>query len=385
MAANHDIFAARRLHGVSRKRVARLGIVGGIGKSCFRVFDELKIIPAPAFEIDSPFPQVHRLGTREKTGSVRLAFLICMAGQPSARMNIEPMLFCLILGCLVTLLTLPLLLLSGWKGSLQNEIQRRNTGAQPTESSRPAVSKWGALPLAASFVAVSILASMAFPDSAADSRQNWTILITGLAIFAIGLLDDFTPLGARRRLVLQSLVAAVACFQGVQLEAINTPLAALGIHLEHWSGLATLGWLVLVIALFQRINSVNWLAGCLGLLAMGLLARGSTGNSFAGLCAVGMAGALVGFLVYNLPPTRVRLGSSGAGLLGYLVGILSVSNSHQDHESSVLAMMLIAVLGASFATWRNAIKLLPSYPLRPKPATRPSISRITSPRPHERR
>ena len=76
MAANHDIFAARRFHGVSRKRVARLGIVGGIGKSCFRVFDELEIIRAQGFEIDSPIPQVHRLLTREKTGSVRLAFIV---------------------------------------------------------------------------------------------------------------------------------------------------------------------------------------------------------------------------------------------------------------------------------------------------------------------
>lgn len=300
-------------------------------------------------------------------------------------MNIEPMLFCLILGCLVTLLTLPLLLLSGWKSSVLKDIQRRTAGTLPATSSRPTVSKWGALPLASSFVAVSILASVVFPDPAANSRQNWTILITGLAIFAVGLIDDFTPLGPRRRLILQSLVAAVACFQGIQLEAIHTPLASLGIHFEHWSGLATLAWLVLVIALFQRINSVNWLAGCLGLLAMGLLARGATGNSFAGLCAVGMAGALVGFLVYNLPPTRVRLGSSGAGLLGYLIGILSVSNSHQDHETSVLAAMLIAVLGASLATWRNAIKLLPEYPLRPKPVTPPAISRITSPRSRERR
>jgi UDP-GlcNAc:undecaprenyl-phosphate/decaprenyl-phosphate GlcNAc-1-phosphate transferase len=300
-------------------------------------------------------------------------------------MNFEPMLFCLILGCLVTLLTLPLLLLSGWKVSILSELQRRNARLTSPESSQPRVSKWGALPLAASFVAVSVLACLAFPDPTSNSHQSWTILATGLAIFTVGLMDDFSPLGPRRRLALQSLVAAVACFQGIQLESINTPLASLGIHLEQWSGLATLGWLVLVIALFQRINSINWLAGSLGLLAMGLLAHHATGNSFAGLCAIGMAGALVGFLVYNLPPTRVRLGSSGAGLLGYLVGILSVSNSHHDHETSVLAVMLIAVLGASFATWRNAIKLLPTYPLRPKPVTRPAISRIASPRSHERR
>ncbi|NUM45474.1 MAG: hypothetical protein HUU38_12285, partial [Anaerolineales bacterium] len=112
---------------------------------------------------------------------------------------------------------------------------------------------------------------------------------------------------------------------------------------------------------------------------------GSAGNSFSGLCAVGVAGALVAFLVYNLPPSRVRLGTSGAGLLGFLVGVLSISNSHPDGDTSVLAILLLAILAASFATWRGALKLLPAFPLRPKPESRPLPSRITSARSRARR
>lgn len=300
-------------------------------------------------------------------------------------MNIEPMLFCLLLGCLVTLLTLPLLLLSGWKGVILADLQRRNGVAASPTSDSPVVSKWGAVPLVVSFLAVSLLACLMFPDSKADSRHGWTILLTGLAMFGIGVWDDLKPLGTRRRLILQALMASLACFQGVQWEALPLPLASIGLPLHQWTGFATLGWLLLLIVLFQRINSMNHLAGIAGLAGMAVIARGAMGNSFSGLCAVGIAGALVAFLVYNLPPSRVRLGTSGAGFLGYLVGVLSVSNSHPDGDTSVLAILLIAIVAASLATWRGALKLLPTFPIRPKPESRPSPSRITSVRPRVRR
>lgn len=299
-------------------------------------------------------------------------------------MNFEPMLFCLLLGCLVTLLTLPLLLLSGWKGTLMADFRRRNGGGTMVQVDPSPPSKWGAFPLAVSFTAVSLLACLAFPDATGGTRQGWTILLTGLAVFAIGLRDDFHPLGSKRRLALQALVAAVACFQGIQVDGLNAPFAVIGWRTELWDSFVTLGWLLLLIALFQRINSVNCLAGCVGLLAMGVLAHGAIGNSFSGLCAVGMAGALAGFLIYNLPPTRIRLGSSGSGLLGYLVGVLSITNTHHDHEASGLAVLLIAVLGASLATWRGALKLLPTLPFRPKPAPR-HVNRVASLRARERR
>ena len=159
-----------------------------------------------------------------------------------------------------------------------------------------------------------------------------------------------------------------------------------GMRLGGWSGIVTLLWLVLLIALFQRINSVNGLAGILGLFSMGLLACGAaaSGTAFSGLCAVGMAGSLIGFLVYNLPPTRIQLGSSGAGLLGFLVGNLSITHPYRDQQHAMLAALILAVLGASFVTWRGALKQLPALPLTSRPVPR-NASRGVSPRPHTRR
>ena len=329
------------------------------------------------FGIDSPLARVHLPPTREKTGSVRLARNLRQDG-PSAHMNIEPMLFCLLLGCLITLLTIPLLLLPGLKASLLTQLPRQTRGRRLTDLSRESISKFGGASLATSFTAVSLLVCFFYPAAWRDGGQTGlTVLLTGLGIFGIGLWDDFRPLGTPRRLILQTLVAAIACFRGVQIEVLSPPLTEFGMHLGGWSGVVTLCWLVLLIALFQRINAVNGLAGGLGLFSMALLAHGAaaTGTAFSGLCAIGMAGALIGFLVYNLPPTRIQLGSSGAGLLGFLVGNLSITAPYREHQSAMVAVLFIAVIGASFATWRCAIKLLPSQSLSPKPVARPA-SRI---------
>ena len=248
-------------------------------------------------------------------------------------------------------------------------------------------SKLGGVSLVVAFTVVSLMVCFLYPAAWRDGdRTGLTILLTGLAIFSIGLWDDFRPLGFRRRLILQALVAALVCFRGVRIEVLNSPLTEAGMHLGGWSGVVTLLWLVLFMALFQSINSVNGLAGCLGLVSMGLLAYGAAavGTAFSGLCAIGMAGALIGFLVYNLPPAKIQLGSSGAGLLGFLVGNLSIAHPDRGQQSAMIAMLIIAVLGACFATWRASVSLLSGKPSSPKLVVRP-ISRLSSPQARVRR
>lgn len=346
------------------------------------------VLPAyvSGFEIDFMRAVVHGHRTREKTGSVRLARSF-LAGCSSAHMNFEPMLFCLLLGCLITLLTIPLLLLPGLRASILDEASRLTGARSRGVAVKASPSKLGGVSLVVAFTVVSLMVCFLYPAAWKDGGQvGLTVLLSGLAVFGIGLWDDFRPLGFRRRLILQALVAAFTCFQGVQIEVLSSPLAEAGMNVGRWSAVATLFWMVLFIALFQRINSVNGLAGCLGLISMGLLAYGAaaSGPAFSGLCAIGMAGALVGFLVYSLPPAKIQLGSSGAGLLGFLIGNLSITHPDRDHQSAMVAMLIVAVSGASYVTWRAAVKLLPTTPLSPKLSARP-VSRLTSPHMRARR
>jgi UDP-GlcNAc:undecaprenyl-phosphate GlcNAc-1-phosphate transferase len=80
------------------------------------------------------------------------------------------------------------------------------------------------------------------------------------------------------------------------------------------------------------MNAVNLVDGIDG-LAAGICLFASLAMFFISMItlnALGMAlsavlaGAILGFLVFNFPPARLFLGNSGSNLLGFLVAALSI-------------------------------------------------------------
>jgi UDP-GlcNAc:undecaprenyl-phosphate GlcNAc-1-phosphate transferase len=62
------------------------------------------------------------------------------------------------------------------------------------------------------------------------------------------------------------------------------------------------------------------------------------------LLLIGLCGSLVAFLIYNFHPARVFLGDSGAGLLGYMLGIISVVGAYKTTTLLTIALPIF-VLG----------------------------------------
>ena len=138
------------------------------------------------------------------------------------------------------------------------------------------------------------------------------LVVAGVALATvIGLVDDARPLPASLRLVV--LAAA-----GLLL-AVGLPLGNLG-------PLARPGAVVLLLMLANAVNLIDGqdgLAGGLGAIASAGLAAVITAEGGDPAVAVALAGALVGFLAWNLPPARVFLGNGGAYGLGALVTVLA--------------------------------------------------------------
>jgi UDP-GlcNAc:undecaprenyl-phosphate/decaprenyl-phosphate GlcNAc-1-phosphate transferase len=121
----------------------------------------------------------------------------------------------------------------------------------------------------------------------------------------------------------------VLAFAGVLL-AVGLPLDPVG-SLSRAGVvvlLARAGVVVLLLLLANAVNLIDGqdgLAGGLGAIASAGLAAviAANGNSEAPVLAVVLAGALVGFLAWNLPPARVFLGNGGAYGLGSLLTVLA--------------------------------------------------------------
>jgi UDP-GlcNAc:undecaprenyl-phosphate GlcNAc-1-phosphate transferase len=131
-------------------------------------------------------------------------------------------------------------------------------------------------------------------------------------MFAVGLLDDFRPLGARLKLLGQVVIASVVCLGGIEVDAVTNPITHTTLELGAFSFFVTVFWLVAMTNLINLIDGIDGLAGGIAFMLMCLLAYAGVGHmDFYFLVAVVMAGALLGFIYYNFPPAKFIWATAG--------------------------------------------------------------------------
>jgi UDP-GlcNAc:undecaprenyl-phosphate GlcNAc-1-phosphate transferase len=148
------------------------------------------------------------------------------------------------------------------------------------------------------------------------------MMLGSLFMMLLGVVDDRLDLHSRYRLVLQIAVAAALSGSGVRFHFF--PLAAL----DH---LVTILWIVGVINSMNCLDCADGTAGgacVVAFLAFAALA-GAHGRWSVCQASLAAAGAVGGFLVYNVPPARVFLGDAGSTFLGLMAAVLAIlANPH---------------------------------------------------------
>src|SRR2546428_8870953 len=102
-------------------------------------------------------------------------------------MNFLPLLFSGLLGLLATLVLIPLIR----KKALATDARTLH------HTHKTPVSRFGGVALAFGFLVVAAFAYVWFPPAATKTDTRLVIILSSLAIFGLGLWDDFRPLGAR--------------------------------------------------------------------------------------------------------------------------------------------------------------------------------------------
>jgi UDP-GlcNAc:undecaprenyl-phosphate GlcNAc-1-phosphate transferase len=236
-----------------------------------------------------------------------------------------------------------------------------------TEDGR-AISRLGGVALAAAFVMIALEAAYWFPAGELKTRARVVIFCGSIAMFLLGFWDDLKPLGARKKLCGQILIAVAVGFSGLRIERFQIPWghgAIYNMGLSSW--VVTVVWLVAMTNIINLIDGIDGLAGGIGMMMMGLLVYlGFRGELyFPILCAAGMFGALLGFLRYNFPPAKIYMGDGGAYFLGFLIGVLTLVNSQKGTVVAALIAPLFAlalpILDVLLAIVRRGTKGLPIF------------------------
>ncbi len=193
----------------------------------------------------------------------------------------------------------------------------------------------------------------------------WAIGSSAGFVCLLGCVDDRWELRSRRKLVLQIvsvlpvalagwLPGGINAVDSVMLFGRQIPLGWLGVPLA-------VVWLVGCINALNLLDGMDGLASVVGLSTAAILAiiATSLGHAHVALAAMGLAGALLGFLAYNLPPARIYLGDSGSMVIGLVVGILGIQGSLKTAATlSITApavVMTIPLLDTALAILRRKL------------------------------
>ena len=220
------------------------------------------------------------------------------------------------------------------------------------------VSRLGGAALFVSFaVAVGIAAwsgILASGYSADDFTRLSGLLVGGLVAFLFGLVDDRFDLSPGPQLIFQFVLSLIALATLLWLERFTLPYFGLvALDAYPWGP-----WVYVpltIIWVMGMMNTVNWLDG-LGGLAAGVGAilclvlaihMHRVEQPSVALLPLALLGALLGFLPYNVAPSRVFLGSAGAFFLGYGLGGLGLIAG--GRVATVLLVMGLPVVDVA---WR---------------------------------
>jgi UDP-GlcNAc:undecaprenyl-phosphate/decaprenyl-phosphate GlcNAc-1-phosphate transferase len=156
------------------------------------------------------------------------------------------------------------------------------------------------------------------------------VIVGALSFLTIGFLDDLRPRAPGRKLLLQAVCAGIAISLGLRL-----PLSGIDVV----DAVAGLLWIVIVV------NAVNVTDVCDGLVA-GLAAVALLTFALmepdARPLALAVAGACLGFLVFNAPPASLFLGDEGSHFVGFCLAVPTLGPVGSDAmRPEVLAGLLV--------------------------------------------
>jgi UDP-GlcNAc:undecaprenyl-phosphate GlcNAc-1-phosphate transferase len=205
-----------------------------------------------------------------------------------------------------------------------------------------------------------------FSDWLAPNAQNglafetkhFGLLAAGSLILLIGVLDDRYKVRGRFKLLGQVGVATILIASGYFFEKIQ--VGAQTIHFGVFAVVIVYFWILGSINSVNLLDGADGFAGTLGFvvsLAIAAMAFLGRETGVEAVIAASLAGAIGGFLCFNLPPAKVYLGDGGSMLIGMVLGALAISTALKEQTlyafMAPIALLSVPILDSAVAIIRR--------------------------------
>lgn len=188
----------------------------------------------------------------------------------------------------------------------------------------------------------------------------WKVFIPATGLFAVGLTDDLYGLRPLIKLAAQIAGGVFLYYSGFRLICLHD-IAGNGI-LQSLSCLAlTVGCVVLICNAINLIDGLDGLAAGAALFSMVTIFTFAmvNGRHGAAITVTILAGANLGFLVFNFNPASIFLGDSGSLFIGFMLSGLVMSESM--HQSDPWRSILVPIISLALPLTDLFVTVLRRY------------------------
>ncbi len=212
-------------------------------------------------------------------------------------------------------------------------------------------------PRGGGIVVVAVIAASLWAIQLTGGAPLWRLAVLTAALAALAAVswrDDRRGAPVALRLAVQ--VAAVAA--GLAAIGLGPLAARLGLPAWLVGIVLALGWMWFV-NLYNFMDGIDGITGVetasigVGLVALAVVTLGAVGGQ--GLAGLALAGAAIGFLLWNWQPAKIFLGDVGSVPLGYIVGGLLIQAVVAGHWAPALILPLYYLADATFVLIRRAL------------------------------
>ncbi len=187
-------------------------------------------------------------------------------------------------------------------------------------------------------------AGLSMPLGATSHPFSWALLLGAITIALTGLYDDAYGLGFKKKFLFQLVVAYGMYLAGFRVIVPEISFLDSDPYLQAALGLPlTLLWYLGVMNAVNLVDGLDGLASGVSLISFCSLAAIFALHGDVSLVplAIAMAGALLGFLVFNFNPASIFLGDTGSLFLGFMVATYALQGT--THVNPVLAVLVMGL------------------------------------------
>jgi UDP-GlcNAc:undecaprenyl-phosphate GlcNAc-1-phosphate transferase len=184
----------------------------------------------------------------------------------------------------------------------------------------------------------------------------WPIWVAGTLVFLAGLADDLYDIRPEAKLVVQILATVLVLYAGFAFWRggpfwLSVPLTFL--------------WVIGVTNAVNLIDGMDGLAAGLAAIAasvIGLIAW-MIGLTQVAMVAGAVAGAAVGFLLFNFQPARIFMGDCGSMFLGFVLATLAITVQGQGGPFAAtlvpIVVLAVPIFDTTFVTVTRILSGVP--------------------------